>query len=297
MFRSAILLALCVTGAENASQPALTVDDAQVTLIADVRAPAREAGVLASLNVREGDLVTTGMLLGILESDLAALNHKLAGFEYQIAVVQGSNDVDRRFAVKSLEVAESELQRSLASVAAYSKSVSKTELDRLRLVAEKSRLAIEQAERDLTVAGMTRNMKEQSVGIAEKRLDHHRIVSALEGMVVEVLHRPGEWLNPGDPVVRIIKLDRLRVEAFVDASLYDGSLLACPARLVTKLPKAQDAEFLGRVVFVSPEVQPVTGQIRVWAEVDNPDLRLRPGMRGTMTIELSKPADAALSRR
>ena len=43
-------------------------------------------------------------------------------------------------------------------------------------------------------------------------------------------------------------------------------------------------DFDGTVVFVSPEVNPVNGQVRVWAEVENKKLLLRPGVRGNLTI-------------
>ena len=44
----------------------------------------------------------------------------------------------------------------------------------------------------------------------------------------------------------------------------------------------------GKIVFVSPEIDPVNGQVRVWAEIDNTDFKLRPGLHGSMVI-----ADAA----
>ena len=90
--------------------------------------------------------------------------------------------------------------------------------------------------------------------------------------------------------MRIIKINPLRVEAFVDGSKYGANLYGRPARLTAHLPPGDRvAEFHGRVVFVSPEVQPVNGQVRVWAEVENRDLQLRPGTRGTLTIDLGKP--------
>jgi macrolide-specific efflux system membrane fusion protein len=42
--------------------------------------------------------------------------------------------------------------------------------------------------------------------------------------------------------------------------------------------------FTGTVAFVSPEVDPITGQVRIWAEIDNRDGRLRPGQPVRMTI-------------
>ena len=55
--------------------------------------------------------------------------------------------------------------------------------------------------------------------------------------------------------------------------------------LRTTLPgSAAEAEFAGKLVFVNPEISPVNGQMRVWAEIENHDLKLRPGLRGSLTI-------------
>jgi len=42
--------------------------------------------------------------------------------------------------------------------------------------------------------------------------------------------------------------------------------------------------FSGKIAFISPEVDPITGQVRVWAEVDNRDGRLRPGQAAMMKV-------------
>jgi macrolide-specific efflux system membrane fusion protein len=43
-------------------------------------------------------------------------------------------------------------------------------------------------------------------------------------------------------------------------------------------------KFVGRVAFVSPEVDPITGQVRVWAEIENRNGRLRTGQSAKMKI-------------
>ena len=42
--------------------------------------------------------------------------------------------------------------------------------------------------------------------------------------------------------------------------------------------------FEGRITFVDPEINPVSGQYRIWAELPNPDGRLRPGHRITLQL-------------
>ena len=296
MCTSAMLLAILVAATGDVpSRQDLIVEDAQVKLIAEVHGPAKEAGILAELHVKEGDLVEANASLGQLDSDLAAIDTKLAQIEHEIAKLQSENDVDRRYAAKSLKVAQSELQRSQASAQAYPQSISQTELERLQLVVDKSDLSIEQAERDLQVAGMTKQLKDQAIRTAAKHIEQRQIVAPVGGMVVQVFRQPGEWLDAGDPVARIIKMDRLRVEAFVDGLKYGADLLGCPVQLTTHLPPGDRiATFAGEVVFVSPELQPVNGQMRIWAEVENRDLELRPGARGKLAIDLSKDSSSAI---
>ena len=49
-------------------------------------------------------------------------------------------------------------------------------------------------------------------------------------------------------------------------------------------------------MFVSPEVNPVNGQVRVWADVDNKQLTLRPGLRGHLAIHADKSQTARRER-
>ena len=59
-----------------------------------------------------------------------------------------------------------------------------------------------------------------------------------------------------------------------------------PVTVRVDLPDGPKAEFVGKLVFVSREVNPVNLEyIRVWAELDNDDLLLRPGVTAEMTIE------------
>jgi RND family efflux transporter MFP subunit len=286
---SLCLLIVLLSANNSVVGETVTVSDVQVTLLADVQAPARQDGSLETLSVKEGDFVSKNSEMGRLDYQLATISQRLARTEFEIARFKSENDVDRRFAKKSLEVAKSELSRSLDSATNFPKSISKTELDRLRLVVEKTDLSIEQADRDLREASLTKSLKEQSIEVATKQLADHQITAPISGMVVQVFRKPGEWLNKGDPVVRIVRLDRLRVEAFVDGARFAANLVDCPVTFTTQLPPGNvEGRFDGKITFVSPEVQPVNGQVRVWAEVENPKLTLRPGVRGTLAIQLSQ---------
>jgi multidrug efflux pump subunit AcrA (membrane-fusion protein) len=56
-------------------------------------------------------------------------------------------------------------------------------------------------------------------------------------------------------------------------------------RLSVDLPDAPGTVFPGKIVFLDPEIDPVNAQVRIWAEVENTGLQLRPGMRASMKLD------------
>jgi macrolide-specific efflux system membrane fusion protein len=283
MIPSLILSLISLTAQPSASASKLTIESAQVTLIEQVQVSAREAGILKRLEVREGELVKVDQLLGLVEDDQARVVKDRAATELTIAQEKANSDVDFRYAKKSHEVAQAEYQRALDSVKKFSKSISQTEVDRLQLAAERAELQIEQADRDRRIAGLTRQLKVSELEAAALDVERRKIASPLAGIVVDVYRRPGEWVNPGDRVLRLLRIDKLRIEAFLNARLVNRRLVGAPVTLTTELAGRKET-FEGEVVFVSPEVEPVSGQFRIWAEVRNRDNLLSPGLSGTLSI-------------
>lgn len=252
-----------------------------------VDVPAREAGVLDDLLLREGEVVSRGTLLGKVESEEAELLCKRAQMELEMARVKAENNVRVRFSRKSFEVAQAELERATRSEEKYHKSVSQTELDRLQLTAERAELEIEQAEHELVVSRTNLHLKKNALEFAQWSLDRRKIIAPLSGVVAQIHRRRGEWVEPGEKVLRILRLDRLRAEGFLDIQKTNIDLMNRQVTVTVDVPDGTTREFMGKIVFVSPEIDPINGQIRIWGEVDNQDLVLRPGLRGVMQIGVS----------
>ncbi|MHB8900196.1 MAG: efflux RND transporter periplasmic adaptor subunit [Thermoguttaceae bacterium] len=278
-------IAAAARGAEPTSVQAVLLE-----LIEQADVPARDSGVIESIAVREGAVVRTGDAVVQLDAAELRLDVDRAQLEVNIARRQSQNDVDVRFAKKSLEVAQSELQRALDSVKDYAKSVSETELDRLKLGAERARLEIEQAEHVLTVAGMTADLKQNALETARAKLARQTIRAPLDGVVAQVYRRCGEWVEPGQQVVRIVRMDRLRAEGFVPLTALGAVSVGARVELLMQSGEEAGTAAGGKLVFIDPEVDPVNGQVRVWAEIENEGMHLKPGMRGTMLI--SRLADS-----
>lgn len=262
-----------------------TVKEALVTVIAQVDVPAEEAGVLEELNVDIGKLVQKDEDIGRIDDKLNRIEDAVARVEYEIAKIQAANDVDLRFAERSKDLAQAELDRYLGAIERYAKSISESEMDQQRLQLKRATLSHEQAVRDREIASLTEEGKKLSTDLADERTQRRRIKSPLTGMVVRVLKHRGEWLSPGEPVVRIIRLDRMRVEAFVDGNKHGQELKGCPVTLTATVPPSnRTKQFKGNIIFVSPEQAAGRGGRRVVAEVENPDLYLSAGQSGSLTI-------------
>ncbi len=275
-----------------ANSAAIKVDPVVVTLIDQVEVSAREAAALSAINVKEGQLVQEGEELARQEDAQATLAYEKAQYDLEIAKKQAASDLKLRYAKKSADVAAVELQRGLESVQKFKNSVSQSEIDQLRLMKDRSDLELEQAKEDQQIAEITAKLKQNAVEVAADNVQRRHIVAPLAGMVVLVKHHKGEWVQPGDPIVRIVRLDHLRAEAFLNSRDTTTQLTGRPVTLTVDLPGAPHTQFQGKVQSVDPEINPVNGQFRVRAEIENRDQLLHPGLHGTMIIGAPDTAES-----
>ncbi len=281
----AALLAILLAWLRPGPLSATEIENVLLTLIEQVELPAKEAGAISELTAREGELVEKGRVLGAIEDEQAKMALAKAQQEYDIAAARAENDVQVRFSKKAREVAQAEYRRAMESSQKFSRGVSETELDQLRLSMEKAELEIEQAEHEQAVARLTAKQKQTELDIARYAVERRQLRAPFDGMVVQRKKQRGEWVDASDTVLRIVRLDRLRVEAFLPARKAPPELAGRRVSLTVDLPGNPKSQFSGTIVFVSPEINAVNGQVRVWAEVANTALQLRPGQPATMRIE------------
>jgi RND family efflux transporter MFP subunit len=285
-----LLFALLMWPAHASLAEDVRIDNVGVTLIDKADVPVLEAGALRELSVQEGDRVSAGQRLARIDDDDAQLQLARARIAAEEAQHLAENDVPLRLAQKALELAQLDLQRALESIERFPKSVSASQLDRLKLTVEKAQLEIELARREQTSAANKAKAAQNEVALAQALLDRRSVASPLEGVVSEVKRRPGEWLTPGELLIRVVNVDRLRAEGFVTPEQLSSTLNGRKARLQVTFPGDRVEEFPGRVTFVSSEANPVNGSVRITAEIENRDLLLRPGQSGTLILDAAESA-------
>ncbi len=272
--------------AQEAKSGPIEIADAQVSLIQNTFVAAPIAGVVAEVLVSEGDQVESGRRLVQFDAEQAQTELDAARAGYDAARLESDNDVSERYATRTFEVRQRELQQSVEANSQFTGSVSEAEIAKQQLVVDQARLAIEQAQHDLKILRARAVEKLAAMKIVEARVRKHGVQATVAGTVAEVAIEPGEWVEAGKPIVRVISLNPIRVECFVDGRMYGPGLVGRGIEFFLANTASAESEtpLRGKVTFVSPELNPVTGQARLWATIDNPKLAARAGMRGRLVI-------------
>ena len=304
---AASLLAAAQPAARPAA-PADTVDGEPlltrclVSLLTEAKVPAREAGVLLELRVREGDTVKAGEVIARIDDSQPKFEKRKAQAEHDQALAKAESDVDVRFSIASERVAAAEFEKAQLASDKLEGSVTRVELDRLELNERKAELQIEQAELERRMTALAADSKAVEVDAAENAIERRTITAPLDGTVVQVFPHEGEWMQPGDPLARVVRTDRLRVEGYVDSARFDPDRIRDrPVTVTVTFADERSESFEGRIVFTSPLVDS-GGDYRVWAEVENRRVGdsgqwlLRAGQSATMRIHSSRPALPPVTR-
>lgn len=258
-------------------------------LLEDIQVPALEAGALTQIAVQEGALVKKGQPLATLDDREPLIKKRAAELERDALLAKASDDVEIRFAQASLAYSTAELNRLLAVERRSQSSVTIGEVEKARLAQQRDELQVEKARLDLKIAKMTADVHQAEVDAAELSVTRRQVLSPIDGEVVSLLHEAQEWVNAGEPVAQVVRMDRLRVEGFVStAELSVSEIVGKDVLVELLLARGRTERFTGKVVYVSPIVT-AGGKYRVRAEVENRlenrQWLLRAGMNASMTIK------------
>lgn len=261
-FAVALWPAACLRAADDAGAPRAEYEcliEARQSV--DVRSPVE--GVIETLYVQRGELVKKGMLVATLSSgpEKAALD-----LARSRATMQGE--------IKSAE-ARVELTRKKWERA--------DELQKKNFVSENARdeaqaeyrLATEQ----LRAARENRRLAELDVARAKEVLAQRSIRSPVNGVVVDVMLRPGELMssNQKNPIMKIVEVDPLNVELVLPVSQFGRVKVGQVAEVLPEEPVG--GKHHARVEIVDAVVDAASGTFGVRLRLPNPGNRIPAGVK------------------
>jgi multidrug efflux pump subunit AcrA (membrane-fusion protein) len=266
------------------------IERALVSLDKDIEVSSLAPGKLTMVEVREGDQVRTGDQVAQVDDREPQLKKRAAEIQLLAALTQARDEIPVIYARASSAVAKAEYLEHKEATEKVPGTVADATIRRLKLQVEESRLLIKKNEMERKVAQMNADVHQADVDSADEEIRRRRLLSDVDGLVVEVFRDKGEWVQAGDVVMRVVRMDRLRVEGFLNSANFDPfQIEGKPVTVRVELAQGRHAEFSGKIVFVSPIIQ-AKGNFLVRSEVENKQVNgswvMRPGMDAEMEISL-----------
>ena len=275
----------------NAHSPAsgwIHFDKCLVFAAESIELPSQESGVVASLEVRENDSIQTNQVIAKLDSKIAELEKAAAGLQSQVAASEAQDESEIRLAEAFVE--ETELQADKYEEMANKGTASSTEFRQRQLSAEQAKVRLIQSKTAKVQRELKSKLAQSAFILGQQKVDRLTLRSPISGIVTRIDHRAGEWVQAGTTVVKIIRLDEVRIDFFIDFQQIDRNvLIGMPVKVISKRGP-HESLFAGRITSCDPEVTSA-GQIRAHATVQNQKAgdhwQLLPGM--TVSMQLQKP--------
>ncbi len=303
----AVASAVCLVG-QNAPAPAAAAGDAArielcvLELIDDIEVSAQEDGQIRALEAKEGYSVEAGSELGNLEDNHVRLQADVAQAEWDVAQAEADNDVNVRFAEASRLVAQAAYDLVVQANAQADRAVPKALVMQRRFELRRAELQVEQSEHEHDIAVLTAKGKKAAFDAAADQIERRKIRAPISGLIIEIKRKTGEWVRAGDPVLRIVRMDQLRVLGTVKVADFNRSeIMNRPVTVDIPLAHGRLEQFQGKITFAHPEVFG-DGTYSVWAEIPNREeggeWLLQPGLPASMTVHLNpvaahRPRDGA----
>jgi len=252
-------------------------------------------------------LSTTGSILAIKE---AAIGPKIAGLVEKIFVDEGDEvkkgdillQLDKTNLILAVNQAEAAVEVAQANLAQAKTNLENTRRDfeRLSKLYQKKVITQEKYDQmdssfkiaqDKVVAATAQiNQTKENLNLASQQLKDSTVFSPFSAIVVERRSNEGEMVTPGDKVLHLMDISRIKVEG--EFPERDLAMIKAGMQVKVSLDAYPGQVFQGHLELVGPTVDMVSRTFKVRAVLDNQERLLKAGMFARM--ELCLPEEEAL---
>ena len=221
----------------------------------------RVAGQLLSVTVREGQTVSKGTVLARIET--------------------------------RNQQAQVDSQRATAEKARADLAVAKLELDNNQRLLDKKFIAptvVDTSRGSYAAAAAGVKAAEAMARLAEIGLEDAVVRAPIDGIVAKRMVQPGEKVSPDEPLLSLVDLSLLELEAPAPAS--EVPLIKVGQSVRFTVDGFGSRPFEGKVERINPVAEAGSRSLIVYLSVPNPDGSLKGGMfaKGTLLLDLNAAA-------
>ena len=252
-------------------------------------------GRVAEVPVGEGEMIGAGTVVGRLETPdliLAVRTASAALEQARAAGSQASAALSLARANRDKAARDLERTRSLMKDAATTPQ----QMDAAQAAAASTQAQVQAAEAQGEAARAQEHQAESSLEQANLQLSYAELRAPEAGMVAEKVHRPGEMVMAGTPIITLAQMDTVKVHAAVDETKV-GAVRPGDSVLI-KVYSFDRQTFRGTVSDVEASGDFATRKdwgaqrrdirtFTVTAYVPNPQHLLKDGMTAEVVIQVS----------
>lgn len=274
--------------ASNLGEKHVDLDTCIVSFIEDIELPAQESGVLRSLSVKEGQSFQKGQAIARIDDELYRKLLQQAQMQRDMALKRASDMTSIRAGRYKLKLASTEAAKSRKLLSKG--STSESEYKRARYSEQVAQEELVAAENEREMAGHEAHLEEAKVEEARVRIRRHSIRTEFGGYVIKKFRDAGEWVQAGEKVLRVARMDRLYVQGNISSKKLNPFEVADkPVTITLQLARGKETTFEGKIVSIGLEKQG-SDLFMVKAAVENRPQEgfwtLLPGSQVKMRIHL-----------
>ncbi|NOZ60358.1 MAG: efflux RND transporter periplasmic adaptor subunit [Calditrichaeota bacterium] len=211
---------------------------------------------------------------------------RIVKFEVDEGDYVKKGDVIARIEATKIEQAVVQAKAGLASARAQFANV-KAEFERSKRLKAENAISEQQFDATKTQFEATKAMVEQAEAAlvqAESQLDDAIISSPLSGIIGTRNYEEGDMATGPLPIVTVVQMNRVKV--IIKAPEQDFGQLKVGQFGIVKVRSYPDETFKGKIIKISPVLDPLTRMGKIELLVDNKDKRLKPGMFAEVQIRI-----------
>ncbi|HEX9972796.1 MAG TPA: efflux RND transporter periplasmic adaptor subunit [bacterium] len=178
------------------------------------------------------------------------------------------------------------LQAEAGLVAAKAQEANlRVEFERAQRLMNENAMSAQQFDAIKTQCEAVKAQAEQAEAMAKtakSQLADATITAPISGIVGNRYFEAGDVVNPGMPLVTVVQMERVKI--IFNATEEDLGRLALGQKSRIKVKTYGDIPFEGKVVKISPVLDPMTRMAEIEILINNPDRKLKPGMYARVEV-------------
>ena len=126
------------------------------------------------------------------------------------------------------------------------------------------------------------NQAEAILASSKSQLKDASVTAPIKGIIGKRYYETGDMASPALPLVSIVQMDRVKLT--FDATEEDLGKLAIGQQATIMVKSYPDKSFKGKIIKISPILDPLTRMVEVEVLIDNPQHKLKPGMYAEILV-------------